>query len=812
MFTNYLKVTYRNLIRNKLYSIISVVGLSVGIACCILIFLYVQDEVTFDRFHSDADNIYRVIHMESLEGEFPEGTESTSALLYGELKKSFPDIKGVTRASASTFVVTYNDKSFTEDVVHVDPDFFNMFSFPLITGNASSVLNDPNSVVLTPEMAHKYFGDENPIGKALSINMGETALDFSVSGIIEKAPSNSSIQYNMLISTEMLKHSVPERLLHTWHIILFSTFIQLEVGTDIASFETQLTDLVAAIDPELDVSYKLQPLTNIHLNPKYAGESVNSNNPRNAIMLSAIALAVLIIACINFMTLAVGRSSSRFREVGLRKVLGAHRRQVMMQFWGEALFLCIFSLIIGIALAEAFLPYFNNLADKELIIGLLSNPFLLPALICLTVITAFLAGIYPSLLLSKLIPAEILRGAHKFGSKNRLIQGMIILQFAISVFLIICMFIISSQIDFISGAKLGYNKSAVITFPTETTGEEASQLLTRLRNELADENNIIDISGYSYSIGASWLYLNISEEHGNIVLIGEDITGPGYAYNSSQPDNYFYINWIDEHYIPTMGIEVIEGRNFSEEHTSDVNNAVIINQTAAEIWGLENPIGQKLPQGFKKATIIGVVDDFHFYPLHRKIEPLVFHMPNHDHLSSIFNIAVRISGHDIPGTISFIENKWNKASGGKPLTFEFLDESVAQQYSAEQQWKSIVQYSSLLSFFIACLGLFGLTSLAVAKRTREVGIRKVLGASITRIVMMFSGDFVKLVLIANLISWPVAYYLMKIWLEKFEYHVNINFGLFLISAVITICLAILTIAFEAIRAALANPTQSLRHE
>jgi putative ABC transport system permease protein len=812
MFSNYLKVTYRNLIRNKLYSVISIAGLSIGIACCILIFLYVQDEITFDRFHADAGNIYRVIHFESANDELPEGTESTSALLYGELKSSFPDIKGTTRVSPASFVVKSGDKSFSESVIHVDPDFFQMFSFPLIKGDPSTVMNDPGSAVLTSEIAEKYFGDENPIGRVININTGETSHDFTVTGVIAKPPSNSSIQYDIIVSSEMLKYSVPERLLQSWGIILFSTFVQLDPETDISAFEIRLSKHVKDINPDMDIDYKLQPLTDIHLNPKYSGEAVPSRNPQNAIILSAIALAVLIIACINFMTLAIGRSSSRFREVGLRKVLGARRNNIMRQFWGEALFLSVISLIISVALAEAFLPSFSALANKQLSIDIFSNGILLPALLGIGIITAFLAGIYPSVLLSNLLPAEILRGARKLGGRNRLMQGLIVLQFAISAFLIVCTFIISSQIDYISNANLGFDRSTVITFPTWTTGQEASDMVTRLRNELSGQSSIIDISGYSYSIGAPWLYINISEEGGTTVLIGEDITRPGYSDNIGEGETYFYMNWVDQRYIPTMGIDVIEGRNFSDEYPSDAADAVIINQTAAEMWGLENPIGEKLPRGFSKASIIGVVDDFHFYPLHRKIEPVVFHMPRHDNLSSVAEVAVRISAHDIPGTISLIEDKWKVVSGGKPFTLEFLDEKVAKQYSDEQHWKRVVRYASFFSFFVACLGLFGLTSLAVAKRTREVGIRKVLGASVSHIVMMFSGDMVKLVLIANIISWPVAFFIMKSWLESFEFHVNINLGLFALTALITIFLSVLTISYEAIRAAIVNPSESLRYE
>ncbi len=816
MFRNYFKVAYRNLIRNKLYTIISVFGLGIGIACCMLIYLYVSHEFSFDRFHADADNIYRIIHFESETGEFPEGTEATAGILQPSIDGVFPEIVRSTRISAASMVVTRGEKSFTELVLHVDPGFFQMFSFPLLQGNPKSVLDNPGSVVITPEMAQKYFGDKDPIGGKISIQMSGTSKNFLVSGIIKKAPTNSSIQYSFIVSTDLLKYTIPEDILNSWSMILFSTYVELRPGTDINAIANKMTDYVEPLAKEDNgdskIVYHLQPLPEVHLDPRFSGEAVPSSNPIYSYILIAIALAVLLIACINFMTLAVGRSQSRCREVGLRKVLGAQRTQIMRQFWGEALLLSFGALILGFVLTEIFLPTFNNLAQKELSLHLLSDWRILPVLGALTLVTAFLAGIYPALLLSRFYPVESLRGAQKIGGKNRLIQTLIVLQFAISIFLIISTFVISTQMNYVNKTDLGFNKNLVVTFPIGIGGEEAHNLFARFRNDLAEQPAIVDITGYSYGLGQSWLYINYGGDEGFIVLIGEDVTGPGYASSAGGTETYFYVNWVDEHYIPAMGINIKKGRNFEEGNASDKDGAIIVNQTLVDKLGWDNPIGRKLPRGFGNAMVIGVVDDFHYYPLHREIEPMVFHMPRTDDISGINEIAVRLRGKNISATLSLLEQTWSRISNGLPFEYQFLDERVAGQYFAEERWRSIVQYSSIFTFLVACLGLFGLTSLAVAKRTREVGIRKVLGASVGGIVLMFSRDFIRLVLIANIIAWPVAYYVMDRWLENFAYRTGISISLFVLTAVIALAIALLTMSLQAVKAAFTNPVEAIKYE
>ena len=816
MLTNYLKIAFRGLIRNKLYTVISVFGLAIGTACCLLIFLYVKDELTFDRFHANADNIYRFIRIEQEQNNEPEESASTSNLLGKVLRETFPEVEGVVRLFNSPQTIIYNNQSFSESILFADADFFNMFSFPLIQGDPSTLLKNPTDIVITEEIAAKYFGDENPVGKILKISIGETIADFSVAGVIEKAPSNSSMQYEFIISIENISKVYPERLLASWGIVLFPTIVQLAPGTDPNQFAQNVAAHINSIFNEEDIGltrdYKMQPLKDIHLNPKYGGVGVPTSDPVYSYILAAIAFAVLMIACINFTTLAVGRSSSRSREVGLRKVLGAQRNQLMKQFWGEAFILSAFAMFIAVIIAELSLDTFNRLSEKQLELNIFSDFTVIPALLVLTFITALIAGFYPAALISRLLPAESFRGTVILGGKNRLIKILIVLQFSISIFLIVCTIVIASQMKYIANYNLGFDKEMVISFPTGAELAESQKLVELFQNEVANNPEIANVAGYAYPFGQSWLYVSHDKNNSLTILYGEDITGAGIAAKIEGDDPYFYTNWIDYDFVPAMGIKLLEGRNLSKEYPTDVTDAVLVNQALVKDFGWENAIGQTLPGKFIKANVVGVFEDFHFYPLHREIEPLVLHITRNDFMTNINDIVVRLKSEDVTGTIASLEKSWKKVSNGLPFNFKFFDEQLEEQYSTEVRWKQIVQYSSIFTFFVACLGLFGLTSLAVAKRTREVGIRKVMGAKVRQIVIMFSGDFVKLVIIANIIACPFAYFVMRRWLEDFSYRTEIGAGVFLLTGMIAIAITLLTVSLHSIKAALTDPVKSLRHE
>jgi putative ABC transport system permease protein len=815
MIGNYFKVARRKLIREKLYSLISVVGLAVGLACCLLIFLYVRDELSFDRFHDKANDISRLIRVQHKPGQEPEHSPSVTYNIAPELEANFPEVESAVRLTDGRYVVSREGESFTQHALHVDPGFLSMFSFPLIRGHAETALDGPGSAVITPQTATKFFGAEDPLGKVLSINLGETTLDFTVTGIIQEAPENSSIQYDLLIPIDPLKHNFPEDLLYSWNIVVMQTFVQLAPGTDRGAFEQKLSTLTDRLFVQEELgfrrSYQLQPLTDIHLTSQLSGVTEPVSSPVYSRILAAIAFAVLLLACINFTTLAVGRSAGRAREVGLRKVLGAGRGQLARQFWGEAFLLSLSALVLGMVLAELSLPTFNALAQKHLSLRPFSDWTLIPALVGLALITAFLAGLHPALLLSRLCPADSLRGNVSLGGKNRLTHALIVLQFAVSVALMVSTLIISSQMRYVQGHNLGYDRNLVLSFSTGTYGETAASLVSRFRQELEDQPAVVSVTGYSFGFGDSWLKITYGSDGMNL-NIGEDITAPGASTGPGAEANYFYINWVDPYYLPTMGISLANGRNFSPDVPSDQEGAILVNQTAARALGWDDPIGQKLPAGLQQARVIGVVGDFNFYPLHRRIEPLVLHMLRHDHLSSVYEIAVRIKADDIPATLSLLEQTWRRVSDGRPFDYDFVDQRVAMQYAAERRWMSIVEYASVLSLLIACLGLFGLSSLAVAKRTKEVGIRKVVGASIGRIVGMFAGGFVKLVILANIIAWPVAYTVMSRWLEDFAYRTAITLTTFVLAGGVCLSVALLAVGYQAVKAALANPVDALRYE
>ena len=815
MFRNYIKVALRDLFRHKEYTLINIIGLAIGITTCLLIFLYIQSELSYDNFHSRAADTYRIIQCEEGLGELAKGSPATSPLLQSELKETFPEIKRATRISGTTSVVKRGEQSYYETVVLVDPDFLQMFSFPLISGDPVSALDNTKDIVITPEMANKYFGENNPLGKMITVQLGETSHEFSVSGVIEEAPINSSIQYDFLISTQMLKYTTPEEYLTSWNIILFSTFVQLAPGTNAGQLGEKISGHMQRLLSEFDIagiSFHLQALADIHLNSDYEGEMVASSNPIYSYMLGAIASAILLIACMNFIVLTIGRSARRAREVGLRKVMGARQGQIMRQYWSEALLQSVMALILSIALVEALLPTFNNLAQRQLSFDIFSNSTTIPVLLVVAVMTAFLAGSYPALFLSRLVPAAIFRGGSGPGDKDRLIKGLVILQFAASIFLIIGTLIMSSQINYINKTDLGFKKDYVVTFRTGAQGDEAAELCRRFRNALSNNTEIAGFTGYSYSFGGSWLYLATDENNEQTVLIGEDITGPGYSGGASETDKYFYMNWVDAEYIPVMGINMEEGRNFIAENSADRRGSVIINRAAANKWGLDNPVGQKFPVIFQDAVIIGVVEDFHYYPLHRKIDPMVLRMSGTSNLSSVYQIAVKINSDNIPSAISLLEKTWKSVSGNRPFNYNFLDDNIAEQYFEEQRWLGIMKYAFILTMFITCLGLFGLASLAVAKRTKEVGIRKVLGANIASIVILLLNEFMLLVLLANIIAWPLAYYVMHKWLQNFAYHIEIGWTLFILSGIIAAGIALLTVCYQVIKAGRANPVETLRYE
>ncbi|TVP47354.1 MAG: FtsX-like permease family protein [Mongoliibacter sp.] len=806
MISNYLKIAFRNLLKNKSYTFINVTGLAIGIASCLLIFLYVYHELSFDRFHDKSGQIFRVIQHEKPIYRGEENFAVTPIPLAPRLAEYHPEVEDFTRIGNLTRLVKNGDESFRERIHFADPSILNMFDFPLINGEKKTALDDAYSIVITRSMAEKYFGSLDVLNQTISIQFsGEEFQEFIIQGVAEDIPTNSSIQFDFLIPHQFLISLFPENVTQSWGAIFNETYLQLRPQSDLEHLEAQFTKTVRepymqAFRDDL-VEVILQPLTEIHLNPAYSDGLEPTSNPKYSVILISIALAVLLIACINFMILAVGRSTGRTKEVGMRKVLGSGKKHLRYQFLGESILLSLFALIVGIFLVELFLPTFNELSNSTL--SFKYNGAILLVLIGLVIVIGLGAGSYPAFFLSSLNPIQILKGNYKIGGKSRLREALIIIQFFISVFLISATFIMIRQLDFLQNKNLGFNRENIITIELSGTRQERNQTLERLRNELKDRNQFLGITGSSNIFGNEW-------------------ARAGFRAND-ETFRQFYAATVDHDFISTMGIELIEGRDFSQEVTSDIGQAIIINETMAREYGWSEAIGESLPgPAFPFHTVVGVVKDFHYQSLHSQINPMVIMLSDSigrgvqdidgAGFSGLNYISISLAPDNLEGNIKIIEDTWHSIVSGKPFAYEFLDDNIQQQYFQEKRLGEIAGYSAGLAIFIACLGLFGLATLTLRQRTKEIGIKKVLGASIINITLNLSLDFTKLVFFAILLAVPISWILMNQWLEDFAHRINIGLGVFILTGSVVVLVALVSISFQTIRAAMSNPIKSIRSE
>lgn len=811
MIKNYLTVAIRNIARNKTFSAINIIGLAIGMACCVLIFSTVHQQWSFDRFHKNRDVIFRVLTREiTREGEVAF-TVLQPKELAGTLKDAFPEIVYTTRFSNSYVIVGREDKLFQERIALIDPPYLQMFTFPLLAGDLNTALDDLHSVVISERVAKKYFGEiENyaqVIGQALRVKGARDPQDFVVTGIMKALPLTSSMRGNdILIPFENAYRD------DTWYFRtsqsrsgnIVSTYVQIQdasqataLNEKLASFASDLLDKQRSrriksgrIQDRADAfQLQLQALVDIHFQNEMRGGYEQKISPIFAYVLSAIGMAVLLIACINFTTLSLGHSTQRSLEVGIRKVLGAHRGNLMRQFWGETLLMSLLALILGLALAELFLPVFNDLMGGAM--AIVPSWELVVALMGILVFVGLVAGSYPALILSKFQPISVFKGDARTRRRKPFTRALVIVQYALSIVLMIGTGIMAQQLDYLQSKSLGYTSEQVVVLDKATP--ETPQ---RLRDALRGHNRIVNIAGGGYS------FVNSQEQRGHRLPDGKSIN--------------IWTMWIDEAYLETLGIGLKTGRNFSTEFPSDSKRAVIVNETLVDIFGWDNPIGQPFPVLNKKEPhqVIGVVKNFHFQSLHNEIEPIAFYnsigdSPG-DRGPSV--ILVRIRPEDVSGSIALLRETWKKIEPDRPFSIAFLDQQVNRQYHAEQQWLQIVWYASGFGILIACLGLFGLASLSVSQRTKEIGIRKVLGASVSEITALLSREFVLLLTIANLIAWPVAYWAMGQWLSGFAYRIEPGIKIYLLCSLLAVVIALCTISLHAIRAARSNPVDALRYE
>jgi putative ABC transport system permease protein len=802
MLKNYIKISARNLLRQKVYSSINIFGLAIALAFCILIFLFVRDEMTHDSFHKNADRLYKV----NLLRKQDDGSMSTDSMtpppVGPVLKEEFPEIAHMARFKKRGDIVIYQGQSSRESIALADPDFFKMFSFPLIKGNPQTVLEDRKSVVLREAVAKKYFGNENPMGKILSIKMGRRFFDFAVAGVAQDIPHNSSITFDFLVSFDRVKDYTPENLLNQWTGSTTLSFVELQEGASRTGLENKFPSFIwkhmgAVIQKRHSgdaaaFQLELQPLRNIYLDTRVRSSYVAGSNPLYSYILGGIALFILVIAAINYMNLAIARSAARFREIGVRKVLGADRKKLMFQFFGESLFLSFISLCVGIVLAELFLPAFNHFTNKKLAIGYFSDWSTLTSIVILMVFVGIVSGIYPALFLSRFRPAEVLKSHLKVGGKSKFSRWLVVIQFTLSTFLIISTLIMTHQLSFLRNRDLGIHGEQVVIIPTQGS-PQGNRLVERFRNELSSDSSILGVTGASMALGNDRSY-------------AESVV----RFQTSELMTHYF--WIDQDFLKTLDLEVIEGRDFAREFTSDPKESVIVNETLVKEMGWVSAVGKQIRTFMGRReplTVIGVVRDFHFESLHSQIKPAVFYIEPKFPLDFIY---VKIGIGDIQNTLGYLEDTWKKNVPNYPFMYSFLDEEFQKLYRSEERWQQIIRIASIFAIIISCLGLFGLSALAITRRTKEIGIRKVLGASVAGLTRMFSMGFLKLVLFANIIAWPMAYYAMSRWLRSFAFRVGIGLEEFLMAAAIAAAITLLTVGVQSARAAMASPAESLRYE
>jgi len=792
MFRNYYKIAWRNLWRNKAFSAINIAGLSVGLACCMLIFLYTMDEVSYDRFNVNAQNIYHLV----TDSQGPDGkvakSSNTGDMAGPDFKRQLPEIQDFVRIQGVDYTVRRGTEVFDQEVLLVDSNFFSVFTFPAIAGDPKTALNDIHSVVLSEEVAEKYFGKQNPVGKTLDLKVDEMFQPFKVTAVIKKSPQNSSIKIGMLLSKKLITMDTQ------WINFIEHTFLVIKPGTDIKKLDAKMnriytTDAASQIKEAsadfgfpVKITYGLQPLLGMHTSTDYPADSglSDQSNPMYSYILSGIALFILAIACINFVNLTVARSLKRAKEIGIRKVMGGQRRQLIIQFLSESFILSFIAFVVAIILVELALPFFNTLANKALAFSYLLSFKLVAGYTGIFLLTGLLAGFYPALVLSGFKPVQSLYNRTQYAGKNYLSKGLVILQFTLATFLIISTITIYSQFNYLTHFDLGYNDKNVVSI---TAIDFDKQKLSVFRDEMLKDPNITSVSADQ----------------------GKRLTTIAHINNGQQIT--FDMKHIDDNYLPLFQVSVIKGRNFSKAMIADSTNSVLVNEEFVKQAGWKNPIDQVVDFFYKKKkyNVIGVVKDYHFLSLSEKMSPILFTMNPDYHWGNIF---VRISDNNKSESLNHIQKEFKSVFPVLPYEYNFKDAEVAEQYDKEAKWKQIVTFGAVLTIIISCIGLFGLATLSAERCKKEIGIRKVLGASVEGIVRKLSTDFAKLVLISAVISAPAAWWAMHKWLEDYPYKININAWIFLAAAVFVLFIALITVSFQTIRAAIANPVTSLRSE
>jgi len=798
MFKNFFKTAFRNLVRNKIYAFINIAGLSIGLACAMLIMLYVKDEVSYDRFHANVGNIYRVV-TQSIDKKGVKGRkDSNTGYFQGpRFGQNIPEIKAFVRIQSNSIDIKTGTEIKSQDMLYVDSSFFSVFSFPLKSGNPKTCLQEPNAVVLSEEMAKKQFGNKDAVGKIIMLKKDSAFEPYTVTAVAKKCPQNSSIQFDVLLPFIMPAKEASNS--ENWFNFFLNTFVVLNPGANVQAVDAKMQRIYKAESKEalklinekygpidFDNEYFLQPFADMHMSTELPAQNglSNASNPVYSYILSGIAIFILLIACINFVNLTVARSVRRAKEIGIRKVVGSNRQQLILQFLGESFFLCTFAFVFAIVLVQLILPVFNDLSNKALALSYLFDARLIAGYILLFFITGLLAGFYPALVLSGYNPIETLYSRFNLAGKGYLQKTLVVLQFALASFLIIATFTIYAQFNYLTTEKLGYDDTNLVVVNKSRISHQQARVF---QNELMKYPNIVGVAPKN---GGSW---------GTAAKVSNDST------------IQFSYETVDESYLPLLKIPLVQGRNFSADYPSDSVNSVIVNESFVKKAGWKHPIGEVVNFWYdnKKYNVVGVVKDYHFEPLSEEIKPQLFTMKNDNQFGTIF---IKIKPNTETESLKQIQKVFKQFFPLSPYSYNFKDLQNRKSYEAEAKWKQIMLFAAILTIFISCIGLFGLSVLSAEKRTKEIGIRKVLGASVNAIVTILSKDFLKLVCIALLIAVPSAWMAAHQWLQNCPYRISLSWWLFASAALLVIVIALITVSFQAIKTAVANPVKSLRTE
>jgi putative ABC transport system permease protein len=814
MLRNHCTIFIRNLKKQKIYSLINIVGLAIGVAVCLTIALFIQHELGYDTFNANADRTYRVCVKSIVNGTSSINSKSAGPM-GPALLRDFPEVQTYTRLGYfGARLLKYQEKSFREyNMYYADSTYYDVFTMTFLEGNPRTALIHPNSVVLTETTAKRYFGNDRALGKTL---LADEKGSYVVTGVVRDYPENSHFSCDMLASID----TYPIIHENYWLELWYSTYIVLRPGTDPAAFEDKLDKasrayVAPAAEAVLGIhieeflkkgntyAYFMQPLTSIYLHstrkygvdPNTEWGDVRIGDIAYVYIFGGVAIFILLIAIINFMNLATARSERRAKEVGIRKTLGSNRAGLIRQFMTESILTSGCSVLLSLALLELFLPIFNTLSGKHLILNYFEHPFVIPLLVLFAIVLGVLAGLYPAFYLSSFSPIRAMNahtGTHT--RKSRLRNILVVVQFAISITLMICTIVIKGQLDYIQKKNLGFNKERLLMIGQAYV---LGHTIDAFKNEALKNPHILSMTT-------------------SFRLFNAGVPGHAYFFNKKTGADPLSMSYLeaDENFLRTYQIPMLAGRFFSRSFSTD-SSAVVVNEAVLREIGTTDVIGKELTAlstygAAKSYTIIGVVKNFHWESLHQGIRPLaIFYLPDNN---SSNVLSVRIQSGDITETIEFLKQTWKKFAGDESFYCNFVDRDLARMYEAEQKTADIAIVVSVLAIFIACLGLFGLASFVTEQRVKEIGIRKVMGASVFEIVMLLSEEFTKWVLIANAIAWPVAYYFMNSWLQNFAYRVSINVWIFILAGLLALAIALATVSFQAVKAAIANPIDSLRYE